>query len=375
MLSLEEIQSSNNELYIFLINNPTDYHGDLTLLLQKKYRLHNLQEGWVENLSLPVIATALNKVTHVDFLICHFPEIIAQHGKDMIIAASRTGHLEILQKLINLGEEFTLYSQASCPFNACISAAQQGHLHVINYLLTIFEKNFTEGYCRAYRDAFDNDHTHIAQKLLIIPQILVYADQAHANELHFVQFINQQIELFRARYNLNHSFEMTPNEIFICFYILKHLIRHHLPLEFFLKLITDRDLAHLSICNNQSTNELLCLAITQRNIIAEKILFSISMVGDLFETCNYYGHLESGQRYQDYKSFLQSRLACVCLLQAYKNGDHNFPLSIIDTIFTFILPKSYTSQHLITTSQNLFMRTNYNYESQRSAYESKSQFI
>ena len=104
MLSIEEIQSSNNELYIFLTSNPTDYHGDLTLILQKKYRLHNLQEGWVENLSLPIIATALNKVTHVDFLICHFPEIIAQHGKDMIIAAARTGHLEILQKLINLGE-------------------------------------------------------------------------------------------------------------------------------------------------------------------------------------------------------------------------------------------------------------------------------
>lgn len=151
-------------------------------------------------------------------------------------------------------------------------------------------------FCSAAHD----DRTHIANRLLLFPTVLSYAeqDEQEYGNKYTHPFITEQLNLLRTQLAALETeqtqavFNVDADRAKLCFYMLRNLIRRNDPtlqddIRFLLDIPAVKALVHTTVTSNQP-NELIRLALTTGNQNAAALLLTLPEVRALAEQNNFY---------------------------------------------------------------------------------------
>ncbi|MBI5448149.1 MAG: hypothetical protein HY939_05420 [Gammaproteobacteria bacterium] len=264
--------------------------------------------------------------------------IIAQPHASAFYQAAAGGHLAVINRLVELAGDKLQDMIAAGNFSAFVGAASHGHLAVINRLVElagdklqdmIAADNFSalRGAARResnrlhfsgiYQGAREEARQAVVNRLLSFPAVFAYAethdeesrqryfeysldDQEQAyDQRHIHPFVTERLaDLHRRRAEF---IETYPNAVFdladseevkLCFYMLRNLIRRNDPtlldeMHFLIEIPAVKTLLHTAVTPAEP-NELLRLALAVNNRGAAEILLTIPAVRDLATQNDFY---------------------------------------------------------------------------------------
>ena len=239
-------------------------------------------------------------------------EALQHIGRQLKMSDERVFHAAILWGDLNffdalLGPYQNVQLQemiAANNYDAFRSAAENGHLAIINRLMEI-APNAVQAMIAAYNyHAFSyaarNGHLAIANRLLSYPTVLAYAEQ-HVQEYSglVTPFIDQHLATLRAAKatfeaaNPNAVFDvLDPEQAKLLYYMLRNLIRRNDPalrdtILFLLEIPAVKALSPIAVTQNEP-NALLRLAFTLGNQSAAELLLTIPAIRNLAAQYHYY---------------------------------------------------------------------------------------
>lgn len=366
------------------------------LYLKKNQVSYDVNPNIAQNYSALEVVAMLGKCEHVHTLF--FSSLRRWGGRDghsALILAAKAGHLDVVKALFesSISVENTIRSQHR--FHVWKAAAKSGNLDLIEYLfqqlpiqslvanevnlvllgpvleghLHMVERLLKDPYVLAnvtpspcLQRAVNYQRTDIVHRLLSIPAVFNYADEANVYAVDYLRpFVMQRIQILEEiKSRSGPMFDMNENDAHLCFYMIKFFIRQndasdHPHIAFLLSIANVRRLLTWGVTPTIE-NELLRIAIQAENDMAEACLLSFTTVRAHAEQHDYYGNVQAKirQKQRDKQLKKEVRLASFCFLQLIHNatlsGKNNKKIDVfvIDILYydilSYLLPNPYLIQ-------------------------------
>jgi hypothetical protein len=277
-----------------------------------------------------------------------FKEMIPRDSYAMFRRFAECGHLEALRYLEEKAPELVQEMIKAHNYEAFRNAAAWGYLEVLHYLVEkapTLKENMIQANNYSAFPARHGSEDHLAKTNAFL--LSHYSCFAHA-EQHYAEyqgrinlFVNDKLVNLHARcqqqedLNPNAVFELTdPNEIKLCFYIIRNLIRRNDPsledkLHFLIQIPAVRALLHTPLTPNHP-NELLRLAFNLGNDDAARILLTNSGVRELAEANNFYQ--QEAQEGRDLRELAQDRESSMSALSQGEQRRMNAVLKLYQPV-------------------------------------------
>ncbi|MBA2657173.1 MAG: ankyrin repeat domain-containing protein [Tatlockia sp.] len=231
------------------------------------------------------------------------------------------GHLKTAKWLMNQAPELALTTIQHSDYEIFVRSAYHGQLIILKWLINLYPESAmiqAQNY-GAFHHAVEQNHFEIIQLLLSYPQCFAFAEQ-HLMEygtiigafiIDTISTLHQDAEIFLNRHPDELFDIQTEAHKFLCFYIIRHLIRlndssKNEMIRFLLNLPSVKTIAHHEITRGDP-NELLRLAISIGNQEAAVLLLNIDEVRLIAQQNNFYqdeqnNGIDLGQLAQDRES-------------------------------------------------------------------------
>lgn len=254
------------------------------------------------------IAAGVGKLEHFNILLNSNSSIRSQiKGKELILA-SAGGHLEIVNRLLELEE-----IREKLDVEPLIWAAAYGQLEVVDRLLEASREKIKINY-QPLILAARYGCTDVVRRFLTFPQMLQFAERFEedygTNYVH--PFIKEEIGALERKKrefeqdNPTQTFDLqNPEQARLCFYMIKNLIRRNSlqlidNIRFLLSIPAVKALAHTSEatpCALPLPNELVGFAVSIGNYEAEELLLQLPAVKELAMQDAFYRTTEQKDKY------------------------------------------------------------------------------